>query len=128
MYTVFQYDLINGSKTEIHIVEGLHFNSIAEINTFQSELQETIQRKHKCIIEVLCHYKCLIENHIPHQIVQIKQSTLNIQPLTITCDWCNSEIKTESLKKGTHIYCSEECYESHYKYMNDNFSADSETV
>ena len=66
MYTVTQYDVINGSKTEIHIVEGLQFNTIAEIDEFQNELQFIIQAKHKCKIEVLCHYKCLIENHIPH--------------------------------------------------------------
>ncbi len=67
MYTVTQYDIVNGSKTEIHIVDGLVFASIAEIDTFQSELQEIIQQKHRCKIEVLCHYKCRIEYHIPHK-------------------------------------------------------------
>lgn len=59
MYTLTGYDIINGGKTEIHIVEGLQFNSIAEIDQFQNELQETAQSGTKHKIEVLCHYKCL---------------------------------------------------------------------
>ena len=67
MYTIFAVDIINGEKTFQKRFKPRTATSIAEIDKLQDRMQKMLQRRHIEPITVLLHYKCLINDHIPHK-------------------------------------------------------------
>jgi hypothetical protein len=67
VYTITDYEVIDGEKFEIKPIKGGFFESIAQIDNYQNILTEYEQSNYPFPISVLVHYKVPISEHIPHK-------------------------------------------------------------